>query len=42
MIREVVNLVQPEVQKHAVVVEEALAEGLLPVLETGSGCSSSS
>jgi C4-dicarboxylate-specific signal transduction histidine kinase len=32
MIREVLSLVQPEVQKHAVVVEEALAEGLLPVL----------
>ena len=32
MIREVLSLVEPEVQKHAVVVEEALAEGLLPVL----------
>src|SRR5438034_1915792 len=32
MIREVLSLVQPEVQKHAVVVEEALAEGLPPVL----------
>ena len=32
VIREVLSLVQPEVQKHAVVVEEALAEGLLPVL----------
>src|SRR5216683_4992815 len=32
MIREVVRLVQPEVQKHAVVVEEVLADGLLPVL----------
>ena len=32
MIREVLSLVQPEVQKHTVVVEEALAEGLLPVL----------
>jgi len=32
MIREVLSLVQPEVQEHAVVVEEALAEGLLPVL----------
>jgi C4-dicarboxylate-specific signal transduction histidine kinase len=32
MIREVMSLVQPEVQKHAVVVEEALAEGLRPVL----------
>ena len=31
MIREVLSLVQPEVQKHAVVVEEALAEDLLPV-----------
>ena len=32
MIREVLSLVQPEVQKHAVVVEEALADGLPPVL----------
>jgi signal transduction histidine kinase len=32
MIREVLSLVQFEVQKHAVVVEEALAEGLRPVL----------
>jgi C4-dicarboxylate-specific signal transduction histidine kinase len=32
MIREVLSLVQPEVQKHAVVVEEALDEGLPPVL----------
>src|SRR5216683_1613203 len=31
LIREVLSLVQPEVQKHAVVVEEALAEDLLPV-----------
>jgi signal transduction histidine kinase len=31
MIREVLGLVQPEVQKHAIVVEQALAEGLLPV-----------
>src|SRR2546426_11274034 len=32
MIREVLSLVQPELQKHGVVVEEALADGLLPVL----------
>ena len=32
LIREVLSLVQPEVQKHAVVVEEALAAGLFPVL----------
>src|SRR5438445_323212 len=32
MIREVLSLVQPEVAKHAVVVEEALADGLPPVL----------
>ena len=32
MIRGVLSLVQPEVQKHAVVVEEALADGLPPVL----------
>ncbi|HYR46808.1 MAG TPA: ATP-binding protein, partial [Thermoanaerobaculia bacterium] len=32
MIREVLSLIQPEVQEHAVVVEEALADGLLPVL----------
>ena len=32
MIREVLSLVQPEVQKHAVVVEEALADGLPSVL----------
>jgi C4-dicarboxylate-specific signal transduction histidine kinase len=32
MIREVLSLIQPELQKHGVVVEEALAEGLLPVL----------
>ena len=32
MIREVLSLVQPEVQKHGVVVEEALADGLPPVL----------
>src|SRR6266852_6805580 len=32
MIREVLSLVQSEVQKHAVLVEEVLAEGLLPVL----------
>ena len=32
MIREVLSLVQPEVQKHSVVVEEALADGLPPVL----------
>jgi C4-dicarboxylate-specific signal transduction histidine kinase len=32
VIREVLTLIQPEVQEHAVVVEEALAEGLLPVL----------
>jgi len=32
MIHEVLSLVQPEVQKHAVVVEEVLADGLLPVL----------
>src|SRR4029453_5393321 len=32
MVREVLSLVQPEVQKHAVVVEEALADGLPPVL----------
>ena len=32
MIREVLSLVQPELQKRAVVVEEALAEGLVPVL----------
>ena len=32
MIREVLSLVQPEVQKHAVVVEEALVDGLPPVL----------
>jgi C4-dicarboxylate-specific signal transduction histidine kinase len=32
MIREVLSLVQPEVQRHAVVVEEALADGLPPVL----------
>jgi signal transduction histidine kinase len=32
MIREVLSLVQPEVQKHAIVVEEALAEGLPRVL----------
>src|SRR5229473_4514273 len=32
MIREVLRLVQPEVQKHAVVVEEVLADGLLQVL----------
>jgi signal transduction histidine kinase len=32
MIREVLSLVQPEVKEHAVVIEEALAEGLLPVL----------
>jgi len=32
MIREVLSLAQPEVQQHAVVVEEALAEGLPPVL----------
>jgi C4-dicarboxylate-specific signal transduction histidine kinase len=31
LIREVLSLVQPEVQKHAVVVEEALAADLLPV-----------
>ncbi len=31
LIREVLSLVQLEVQKHAVVVEEALAEDLLPV-----------
>jgi MEDS: MEthanogen/methylotroph, DcmR Sensory domain/His Kinase A (phospho-acceptor) domain len=31
LIREVLSLVQAEVQKHAVVVEEALAEDLLPV-----------
>ncbi len=31
MIREVLSLIQPEVQKHAVVVEEALADGLPPV-----------
>ena len=31
LIREVLSLVQPEVLKHAVVVEEALAEDLLPV-----------
>src|SRR5258705_6767523 len=32
MIREVLSLVQPEVQKHAIVVEKALADDLLPVL----------
>ena len=32
MLREVVRLIQPEVQKHAVVVEEVLAAGLLPVM----------
>src|SRR5467141_134366 len=32
MIREVLSFVQPEVQKHSVVVEEALADGLPPVL----------
>jgi hypothetical protein len=32
IIREVLSFVQPELAKHQVVVEEALAEGLLPVL----------
>jgi len=32
LIREVLALVQPEVRRHAVVVEEALTEGLPPVL----------
>jgi C4-dicarboxylate-specific signal transduction histidine kinase len=32
MLREVLRLVQPELQKHGVVVEEVLAEGLRPVL----------
>jgi len=32
MIREVLSFVQPELARHQVVVEEALAEGLVPVL----------
>src|SRR5256714_8347593 len=32
MVREVVRLMQPEVEKHGVVVEEGLAAGLLPVM----------
>src|SRR6266850_1643199 len=32
MIREVLSFIQPELARHQVVVEEALAEGLVPVL----------
>ena len=32
MIREVLSFVQPELARHQVVVEEALAEGLVPML----------
>jgi signal transduction histidine kinase len=32
MIREVLSFVQPELAKHEIVVEDALAEGLVPVL----------